>query len=817
MHLIVRCLSRVMTALLLILLPAAFITAESSHTSRERPHVLVLLSYHHFHSWSDRILQGIHEWGGATPADKPVIYVEWMDTKRHPSERYQERLAQHLHDKHTLRPWDVVLTVDDNALAFAAQHDELFGGTPIICSGINGNPDLLTRGRDGVTGILERFDIHRNLLLARTLHGEIAQVVFITADDENGRALQQMLGNMLAGLPDRPPAQHWAVSSIDELPARLPELDMGTLIFTLGAIPARSDQTTLEPEEVVDYLRNHTPLPIYSDLEAAVGRGAVGGYVNDGLATGRMQAAIARRVLGGESPDAIPPVSDSPLTPIFDYRELQRLGLDEDKLPADSVVLHAPPSIFDSEYRNLALGAAAALCILLLAVAALAVRNRIQASRQAALRYQATHDDLTGLPNRAWLNEFLQRPSLMQPGDRIALVMMDLNRFKLVNDTYGHAFGDEVIISVTARLYDMLVAREILARFSGDAFVIVSRYREDGELAELQSRCLAALDEPFEIRNRRVALSAALGMATDRAGGADYGDMLRRADIAMYEASRKGGLTQMVVFDDKLQEHTTRRLMIESSLPAAIAEHRLHVLFQPIVEADTGQIVGFETLSRWRHPELGLIPPPEFIHVATESGMIADLTRAVLSQACREFRPHLSAPHRPYLSVNVSASDIHASHFPAQLADILTQQGVPAERLVLEVTEDMLLSDTQDVLRSLARLRELGVRIAIDDFGTGYASMSYLSTYMVNIVKIDQSFVRNILDNPPDQKIVRAIVSMAADLDLEVVTEGVETPEQVAVLRKLDCRLLQGYVYSQPRPPADWTGIARIDTQRGAA
>ena len=388
-------------------------------------------------------------------------------------------------------------------------------------------------------------------------------------------------------------------------------------------------------------------------------------------------------------------------------------------------------------------------------------------------------------------------------GERVALVMLGLNRFKLVNDTYGHAFGDAIVAAVAQRLQYWRTHGEALVRFGGDTFLIVSRVPGDAELAHLRARCETLFQQPFLVNGRRIPITAAFGMSSAPENAIDPEQLVREADTAMYEAKRNRR-PQVVTFDRRIHERTVRQFQIEASLPEAIERGEIAVHFQPIVDAERGCIAGFEALARWQHPQLGAVPPPEFIRAATDSGHIGALTQCVLDKACRAFLPHLESPTRPYLAVNVSVSDIYGSEFPAQLAQTLAAVGMPPARLVLEVTEDMLLGDEQLVAEALARLRDQGVRIAIDDFGTGYSSMGYLSNYQVHIIKIDRSFVRNITTNPQDQKIVRAIVSMANDLELSVVTEGVETPEQVAMLRSIGCVLLQGYAFSRPQPAEQW-------------
>lgn len=771
--------------------------------SQESPQVLVLMSYHHGYSWEDRILDGFEEWGGVT-ASRPVLHVEWMDTKRHREQESRLRFARYLTEKHAGRRFDLVVTVDDNALEFAVQQRDMFAGTPIVFGGINGDPHQITGGRPGVTGVAERFDLVRTLRLALVLHPEVKRLVFLTTADESGAGIREHVAGAMERLDPGIQVEHWVTRYLAEVDGRLPDLGNDTLLFALGSQPQKEGGRPFSPEELVAYVHARTSRPVYSDLDATVGRGALGGYMNSGLENGRLMARMAQYVLAGQRPEEIPIVYETPQALVFDYRELQRFGITGNDLPQGSQLLNRPPSIFDPEYRNTLLSFSAIITVLLLLLAGVVIRGRILASRHAALHHQATHDDLTGLPNRAWLNEQLVRGK-WGGGQAMALVMMDVNRFKLINDTYGHSFGDEVVSAVAERLAGIQDGRTQLIRFSGDSFVILRRLDDPMYLADLCDQCAHIMVEPFHVSGHRLSISAAFGATLAAPGEIDRDRLLREADTAMHEAKQERG-NHVVVFDRDIHERALRQFRLEAWLPNAVANSEIQVYFQPIVDANSGGIAGFEALARWQHPELGWVPPPEFIRAAIESGCIRDLTLGMLRSASKAFKPYLEKPSRPYLGVNVSVSDINAEEFPVRVAAILAEEGIPAERLVLEVTEDMLLGDVGNVTQVLGRLRELGLRVAIDDFGTGYSSMSYLSSFMVNIIKIDQSFVRNLTSSSSDQKIVRAIASMAADLELSVVTEGVETPEQLELLQQMGCRLLQGYFYGRPQPADSWLG-----------
>jgi diguanylate cyclase (GGDEF)-like protein len=775
------------------------------HVPEHKPDILVLMSYHHGYSWENSILEGIEQWDN-TREGQPTFHIEWMDTKRYPDQARRENISRYLKTKYRDHHFDLVITVDDNALELALRGGAPFDDKPIVFSGVNGDPVAMIGTRTGVTGIAERFGLSRTLELALRLHPDASQLLFITSDNETGAGTRGHIDEALSQYNIELPVYHWVLANLDELDTRLPPLPMNTLLFVLGAMPGYEGGPLLGVEEMVAYVRARTPLPIYTDLDKAVGHGTIGGYMNSGFKTGRMVAQLAARVLAGEAAEKIPIIYDPPLSLKFDYRELRRHGVPLAALPEGAEMLHTPPSILDPEYRSALISFSIIVTCLVFALGILTVRHRLQVSRQAALRYQATHDALTGVANRSWLLEHLsqQENTPSAPWEGVAVVMIDLNRFKLINDTYGHAFGDEVIIAVAQRLKESLVPdKEALVRFSGDAFAILLRYQDEEVLENLEERCEKSLAKPFQIHGKYIPVSAAFGISTTCLNRIEPDRLLREADTAMYEAKRNG-CSQVQRFDKAIQQRSVRRFQIETRLPMAIEQNEIKLHFQPIVNSDNCHISGFEALAIWSHNELGAIPAVEFSHAARDSGLITQLTLYILHRACQTFRPHLTAIGNPYLAVNISVLDIYAEEFSTHLGEILSEEGIPPDRLVLEITEDMLLGNVDVVIQALSRLRELGVRVAIDDFGTGYASMSYLSNYMVNIIKIDKSFVRNILSNESDQKIVRAIVSMAKDLELNLVTEGVESTAQISMLRSLGCRFMQGYAYGTPKPPSEY-------------
>ena len=418
-------------------------------------------------------------------------------------------------------------------------------------------------------------------------------------------------------------------------------------------------------------------------------------------------------------------------------------------------------------------------------------------------RHQALHDDLTGLPNRACFGEQVRHAIGIadRDGSRLAVLLMDLDRFKEINDTLGHRYGDLLLIELARRLETVLRPSDTVARLGGDEFGILVRQLPESasELEGALSRILAALEHPFEADGLPLHVEASIGVARYPADGRDVDLLLQRADVAMYVAKESGEPHAM--YDEELDRHDTASLTLLSELPRAIRERELVMHYQPKLDIRSGRPAGIEALMRWRHPTRGLIMPGEFVPAAEKTGLIEPLTRYVLDEALGQLARWKADGLELGVAVNLSMRNLHDSTLPDQVARLLLKWKLPGERLTVELTESAIVSDpvrTSDVIRGL---KELGVGIAIDDFGTGYTSLAYLARLAVTQLKIDRSFVSNMHDHADDAAIVRSIITLGHDLGLEVVAEGVESGETYRELALLGCDAVQGYWLSRPLTP----------------
>jgi diguanylate cyclase (GGDEF)-like protein/PAS domain S-box-containing protein len=431
-----------------------------------------------------------------------------------------------------------------------------------------------------------------------------------------------------------------------------------------------------------------------------------------------------------------------------------------------------------------------------------------EVTAQQALTHQAFYDTLTGLPNRAL---FIDRLSLelarcRRDGSSIAVLLLDLDRFKIVNDSLGHDTGDAVLEAVGARFLLASRAGDTVARFSGDEFMFIIRnvnVTEDAVAAA--HRLLAVLDAPIQCAGQVLTVTASVGIVMP-APHADAVAVLRDADTAMYQA-KEGGRNRYEVFDENLHRRSVARLTIEGELRQALARHEFEVYYQPSVDAATGRPVGAEALVRWHHPERGLVPPLEFIPVAEDSGLIKPMGRWVFEQSVRQLAlwdAREDGPHLRFLSVNLSARQLDDPETIDMVRGLLTRHRVDPSRVAIEVTESVVMVDSESTRRSLQGLKDLGVGVAIDDFGTGYSSLAYLHTLPVTSVKVDRSFVER-LDGPDDSApVVRAIVEMSHAMGLSVVAEGVKDEKLRRLVSMIGCDLAQGYVWAKPMPATEF-------------
>jgi diguanylate cyclase (GGDEF)-like protein len=429
-------------------------------------------------------------------------------------------------------------------------------------------------------------------------------------------------------------------------------------------------------------------------------------------------------------------------------------------------------------------------------VAGLRVDITERKQSEERILHLAHHDSLTGLPNRTLLNDRLSQALnlVARNGGAFAVLALDLDRFKAINDGFGHAVGDKLLILVAARLKRAIRSSDTLARIGGDEFVVLQTDVEPAAAGELAQRLVEALSEPFELNELQLRIGTSVGIALYPADGESADALLRNADTALYRAKTNRRSTYCF-FEARMDLQQRERWALEQDLRAAIGTDQLRLHYQPIFASAARSIVGFEALLRWQHPVRGDIPPMSFILMAEETGLVLPIGAWVLEQACRTA---VGWPEPKRIAVNLSAAQLRSGELSTQVADILRRTGLPPRLLELEVTETMLIGDHRQALETLRQVRDMGVQIACDDFGTGYSSFSYIQKLAFDRIKIDRSFVRELGTTSSALRIVQAILAMAKSLGMEVTAEGVETEQQFSILHEQGCGEMQGFLLGRP-------------------
>ena len=428
------------------------------------------------------------------------------------------------------------------------------------------------------------------------------------------------------------------------------------------------------------------------------------------------------------------------------------------------------------------------------------------------LRFQAYHDALTGLPNRLMYTEHLELalPQARRREQMCGIMMMDLDRFKLVNDTYGHEFGDKLLITVAKRLRECVRREDTLARMGGDEFTLLLPLVDDiKNVAHVAEKILAAFARPVTIDGKDLFVTPSLGISLFPNDGHDAETLLKNADAAMYRA-KESGRNAYRFFTADMNEEARRRMALESDLRRAAERGELAMFYQPKVDAMDGRIVGAEALIRWRHPERGYVPPADFIPLAEENGLILPIGEWLLNDICRQYRRWQDGGLQPPpIAMNLSGRQFQRQNLPDLIGRAIAEAGIEPQHLEVELTESTIMSNAESNIEMLVMLKRMGLTVAIDDFGTGYSSLSYLKRFPVDVLKIDSSFVHDIATDADSAELVRGVIGMAHGLRLKVVAEGVETPEQLAFLQRHGCDVIQGFYFGKPVPAAEFEALLR--------
>jgi diguanylate cyclase (GGDEF)-like protein len=437
-----------------------------------------------------------------------------------------------------------------------------------------------------------------------------------------------------------------------------------------------------------------------------------------------------------------------------------------------------------------------------------AIRFAMERKRtEQSIQVLANYDSLTQLPNRELLQDRMTQAIAQATRQQtlVGLLLLDLDRFKLVNDTLGHDFGDELLKEVASRVKSCIRASDTLSRLGGDEFVVILNGIETAsDAAKVARKVIDTLSRPIVLNGHEVVVTGSIGISLFPNDGIDRNALLSNADVAMYRAKEQGR-NHFQFYTEGMNAATIERLTLENDLRHAVERDELVLHYQPLLELASGRITGVEALVRWQHPEQGMIPPIQFIPLAEETGLIASIGTWVLREACAQMKRWINDGADPMVvSVNLSSHQFHREDMLRTVTEALEQTGLDPSLLSLEITESSLMVNPDEAVVTLCLLHSMGVGISIDDFGTGYSSLGYLKRFPISTLKIDRSFINDLTENPEDSAIVRAVLAMAHSLSIGVVAEGVETEYQLEFLREAGCDIIQGYHLSKPLSPEDY-------------
>lgn len=763
------------------------------------PRILVLHSHDSSYVWTrdltsgflDRILEEIPD---------VRVEIEYLDARRVDFSQVRLPFLDFLEAKYS-NTLDLIVAFDNDALTFLREVQPQFSdGVPVVFSGINDFRQELLNGVSWVAGIREDLDAEGTIRLAKELDPELKSMLVVTDTNPGGKLV---LGEIKDLIAQEDFGLEWGFFTdwtVRELEERLTGLERDTGVLTIS-ISFPRDEPPLPREQAVAFIQSRTASPVFSMLSDQVRAGFVGGSVIDGTEVGHQTGKLAASVLNEQAQPL--EIQDISRLLLVNHPALLSADISPDRVPAEATVLNQPVSILD-QYRSQIIAVLVFLFVQATVIVLLIHNVRVRRRAEAALWRKANFDDLTDLPNRQQLMDrlsrlFSQSWGELRPGS--ALLLLDLDNFKRVNDSLGHAAGDVLLNELGHRLHSLADGSGVVARLGGDEFVVLLEECPNLPTAEVfASQVIELLARPVWIQPRELRVTTSVGIVMITETHLKPGDVLRDADLALYQAKAQRG-NRYAVFDAQLHTAAVDRLDLERRLGDAIKERSLEPYYQPIIDLENGNIIGFEALARWNDPGYGMVPPDQFVPVAEEAGMIGMLDRLMFEKALSQLSEWSDAiPEAASLRMNINFSyrDLQDSKFIPAIEKILADGSIDPSMIAIEITEQKLVEDFLALRDSMSNLMKLGVRLVIDDFGTGYSSLSYLYNLKVDALKIDRSFISNIQEEGTNQKIVSAIVWLCGQLGIDVIAEGIETEAQALQIRELGCKIGQGYLFSRP-------------------
>lgn len=814
-------------ALLIIVMMALIVSQfENSYSlsqSRveQEKHILVLNSYHRGFKWTDDTVTSFLETlESLSPEHKYAFYIEYLDWKKYPTQKNIENMYANLRYKYGSKPIDLIVATDDKALELAIDYrQEQLKNIPIVFTGVSqGSFKLLSNDEENITGVIENIDLAPTIQIAKLLKPDFNKIYTIHDFTESGIAMNKDVSSTVKSIDASLNCIALPPMAVDDIIASVKELPSDSIVL-ITTFYRDAQGLIVENSEFASLISKYSNVPVFSLYDFYLGYGVIGGAVLQGSKQGESAAKLANDYFDDKNLKSLTPVVDPKTEVIVDYNEITKYKVDINKLPKDTVILNKPLSFKESNPEAYYLVMTVIFLLIILVLSLIYYTRRlIRTKRQLESQNEELHDlyeqiynseeelkklvyfdSLTKLPNRIALTNDIQEHVKQQESITAALMIIDIDNFKYINDTLGHHFGDEFLIEI-AKIFLNLSSQSIrVYRIGGDEFAfLVTASMPQIEIAAQE--IMNCFHKPIYMDKIKIHTTLSMGIAVYPFAGKTVQQLLKNADIAMYEAKQRGK-ERYVFFDDVMNYRIIEKTKIEHNLQFALDNKEFMLYFQPQYKTSNDKISGFEALIRWKSRELGMVPPNDFIKIAEESQKIVAIGKWVFVNSCDFASKLIKRGYKDIkVSVNISIVQLIQDDFTDFILATIESKNLDFKLIELEITETVLIRSVQEAYTKLETLRSKGVSISLDDFGTGYSSLSYLQNLPITTLKMDRAFVEDITKNTITENLASFIISMAHKLNLEVIAEGVETKLQLDTLKKYNCDKVQGYYYSKPVP-----------------
>ena len=743
-----------------------------------------------------------------------------MDWKKYPTQKNIENMYANLRYKYGSKPIDLIVATDDKALELAIDYrQEQLKNIPIVFTGVSQDSfKLLSNDEENITGVIENIDLEPTIQIAKLIKPDFNKIYTIHDFTESGIAMNKEVSSTVKSIDASLNCIALPPMAVDDIIASVKELPSDSIVL-ITTFYRDAQGLIVENSEFASLISKYSNVPVFSLYDFYLGYGVIGGAVLQGSKQGELAAKLANDYFDDKNLKSLTPVVDPKTEVIVDYNEITKYKVDINKLPKDTVILNKPLSFKESNPEAYYLVMTVIFLLIILVLSLIYYTRRlIRTKRQLESQNEELHDlyeqiynseeelkklvyfdSLTKLPNRIALTNDIQEHVKQQESITAALMIIDIDNFKYINDTLGHHFGDEFLIEI-AKIFLNLSSQSIrVYRIGGDEFAfLVTASMPQIEMAAQE--IMNCFHKPIYMDKIKIHTTLSMGIAVYPFAGKTVQQLLKNADIAMYEAKQRGK-ERYVFFDDVMNYRIIEKTKIEHNLQFALDNKEFMLYFQPQYKTSNDKISGFEALIRWKSRELGMVPPNDFIKIAEESQKIVAIGKWVFVNSCDFASKLIKRGYKDIkVSVNISIVQLIQDDFTDFILATIESKNLDFKLIELEITETVLIRSVQEAYTKLETLRSKGVSISLDDFGTGYSSLSYLQNLPITTLKMDRAFVEDITKNTITENLASFIISMAHKLNLEVIAEGVETKLQLDTLKKYNCDKVQGYYYSKPVP-----------------